>query len=111
MFSSRRSVASVPGGSAMVVSAIPGWATSARCTGSATSGTGTRKPGAAGSPRGTTSTRLAVGWIVRTWARNSAAGAVVIAAPAITIATGVPAAPSSRRRPRAAAGEVSLMIR
>jgi hypothetical protein len=78
---------------------------------SCTSGTGTRRLGAAGPPRGTTSTRLAAGWMLRAWARNSTAGAAVIAEAAITSATGLPAARSSRRRPRADSGEASLMIR
>lgn len=78
---------------------------------SATSGIGTRTLGAAGPPRGTTSTRLAAGAMVRAWARNSAADAAAIVEEAITTATGRPAARSSRRRPRAAAGEASLMTR
>ena len=78
---------------------------------SCTSGTGTRRLGAAGPPRGTTSTRLAAGWIVWAWARNSAAGAAVIAEAAMITATGWPAARSSLRRPRAVSGEASLMIR
>ena len=59
---------------------------------SATSGIGTRTLGAAGPPRGTTSTRLAAGAMVRAWARNSAAGAAAIVEEAITTATGRPAA-------------------
>jgi hypothetical protein len=49
--------------------------------------------------------------MLRAWARNSTAGAAVIAEAAITSATGLPAARSSRRRPRADSGEASLMIR
>ena len=78
---------------------------------SATSGTGTRKLGAAGPPRGITSTRLAVGWMLRASARKSAAGGSAIAAAASTTATGRPAARSSRSRPRAVPGVASPMIR